>query len=78
MENRLRHVAELATLAPTTVHNLFRGVTRKPQNATAMAIATALNFERYWKDNGTIDIEAELKLARLWNKRHERKRKGKR
>jgi hypothetical protein len=71
---RLGVVAELANLAPSTLHNLFHGETRQPRNSTVMGIATSLGYLRTWaKATKLNDIEDELKLARAWNKR-ERKR----
>jgi hypothetical protein len=83
---RLKHVAELASLAPATVQNLFHGHTRKPQNATVMGIVTAVGYERKFVRVRKLDVEKEPEFARAWNKREKakaekappRKRKAKR
>jgi hypothetical protein len=71
--SRLDLVSELANLAPATLQALFHGQTRRPQNATVMAIATALGYQRSWTKERKLNAEEEVILARAWNKR-ERKR----
>jgi hypothetical protein len=70
---RLKILAELTNLAHSTLHNLFHGGTRRPQNATAMAIGTALGYKREWVKERKLDVEKELEFARAWNIK-ERKR----
>jgi hypothetical protein len=71
---RLRHVAELASLHPSTTHNLFHGKTRRPQNATVMAIITSVGYERKFVRTRKLNFNEELVLARAWNKREKAKR----
>lgn len=71
--SRLNLVAELANLSPATLHAIFHGGTRRPQNSTVMGIATALGYQRSWIKERKLNAEEELILARAWNKR-ERKR----
>jgi hypothetical protein len=70
---RLKHVAELASLHPQTLQNLFHGSTRRPQNATVMAIITAVGWERKFVRARKLNIDEELVLARAWNKREKAK-----
>jgi hypothetical protein len=70
---RLNHVAELASLHPQTLQNLFHGPTRRPQNATVMAIITSVGYERKFVRARKLNIDEELVLARAWNKREKAK-----
>jgi hypothetical protein len=65
----LKHVAELANVHPSTVKNLFHGGTRRPQNATIMAILTSLGYKREIVKARDLDVEKELEFARAWNKK---------
>ncbi len=65
----LAHVADLANLHKSTVSNLFHGKTRKPQNATCMAILTSLGYKREIVKARDVDVEKELEFARAWNKK---------
>jgi len=71
---RLRIVAELSNLSPSTLSALFHGATRKPQNATVMAIATCLGYERTWRKARKLNADEELVLAKAWNKREKERR----
>jgi hypothetical protein len=66
-------VATLATLAHGTVDGILYGDTKKPQNATVMAIATSLGFERRWvtSESKAWNLEDELAKARKFIK-HQR------
>jgi len=64
--DQLARVAELAGLSPTTVHNLFNGETKKPQNRTVMGIASSVGYRREWVSLD-FDLEKELAAARKWN-----------
>lgn len=60
-------VATLAALSHGCVDALLYGETRKPQNATIMAIATSLGYERRWqRTTNKWELEAELKKARAF------------
>lgn len=67
----LRQVATLSNLSFSTLDNLFFGDTRKPQNATVMAIATSVGYERKWVKGRKLNIEEELEFARAWNKKEQ-------
>jgi hypothetical protein len=73
MGNRGTHLAELASLAPGTIHNLFHGDTRRPQHATVMAIITCLGYKRQIIKDRKLNIDEELVFARAWNKREKEK-----
>jgi hypothetical protein len=71
-------VAALASLAPTTLHNLFFGGTRRPQNATVMAIVTAVGYERKFVKARKLNFDEELVFARAWNKKQAQRLAGER
>jgi isocitrate dehydrogenase len=64
-------VAMLATVAHGTVDGILYGDTKKPQNATVMAIATAMGFERKWVASAdkSWNLEAQLTEARAFIKK---------
>lgn len=68
-KKNMRKLADLASLSPSTLHNLFFGDTRKPQNATVMALVTAVGYERKFVKARKLNFEEELVLARAWNKK---------
>ena len=68
---KLAQVATLANLSKQTLDNLFFGDTRRPQNATVMAIITAVGYERKFVKARKLNIEEELVFARAWNKKEE-------
>jgi hypothetical protein len=68
---KLGQVATLANLSPQTLDNLFFGDTRRPQNATVMAIITAVGYQRKFVKERKLNVEAELEFARAWNKKEE-------
>jgi transcriptional regulator with XRE-family HTH domain len=73
----LKTVAELSGLHPSTVKNIFHGGTKRPQNATVMAIATSIGYKRGpWMKSRDLNVEQELEFARKWNQR-ERERRAK-
>jgi hypothetical protein len=69
MYKRLGNLAELASLHQSTIKNLFEGGTRKPQNATVMAIVTCLGYERKFVRTRKLNADEELVFARAWNKK---------
>lgn len=72
-KNKLGRVATLASLAKSTVDNLFFGDTRKPQHATVMAIVTACGYEMEFKKARKLNFDEELVFARAWNKKQEKR-----
>jgi hypothetical protein len=73
MAKKLYNLAELASLSPGTIYNLFEGDTRKPQHATVMAIITCLGYRRQFVKDRKLNVAEELTFARAWNKReHDR------
>lgn len=63
-------IAILATCAKGTVDGILYGETKRPHNATVMAIATGLGYERRWvAAQGKWNLEEELKLARAFIKK---------
>lgn len=69
----MSRLAALASLAPTTLDNLFFGPTRKPQHATVMALVTACGYEMEFKKQRKLNFEEELVFARAWNKKQARR-----
>lgn len=60
-------LAVLATKAHGTIEGILYGDTKRPQNATIMAVATALGYERTWQRmTNKFDLEAELEKAKAW------------
>jgi hypothetical protein len=66
---RLQVVADLSGVGVGTLRNWFTGGTRKPQNATVMAVVTALGYERKFVRSRTLDIDKEREFALAWLKR---------
>lgn len=62
-------LAALASLSKSTLDNLFFGDTRKPQNATVMALVTAVGYERKFVKVRKLNFDEELVFARQWNKK---------
>jgi transcriptional regulator with XRE-family HTH domain len=72
-------VADISGVAPSTIANWFDGDTKKPQNATVMALTSTLGYLRrdyrnrdgtvspgFVKDQPDIDYEAEKKKQADW------------
>lgn len=78
LSKKLKIVAELANLHPSTIKNLFHGATKRPQNATVMAIGTSLGYKRDWVRDRDLNVEEELVFARQWNKREKAKQEANR
>jgi hypothetical protein len=74
LDKRLEILAELASLHKSTPKNLFHGDTKRPQNATVMAIAHATGHKRQWVKDRSINVDEELVFARKWNAREQEKR----
>jgi hypothetical protein len=73
LSKRLSIVATLANLHPSTVKNMLHGATKKPQNATVMAILTSLGYTRKIVKERKLNIEEELVFAKQWNKKEREK-----
>jgi hypothetical protein len=76
MDHRYNDLAELAGLAHSTIHNLFWGGTKRPQNATVMAIVTSLGYERKFVRARKLNVDEELVFAIAWNKKQREKAKA--
>jgi hypothetical protein len=72
--DRLGTVATLANLHRQTLHNIFHGSTKRPQNATVMGIITCLGYERKFVKSRKLNVEEELVFAKQWNTREKAKR----
>lgn len=70
---KLNIIHELSGVSATTLDNWFNGETKSPQNRTVCAVTSALGYKRKWQRDGDFDVESELKIARAWNKRHEKR-----
>jgi len=67
-------IGALSGCAPGTVHNMLDGETRRPQNATTTAIASALGYVRHdrLRRDGTVEIAFEKAREYDWRKEYER------
>jgi hypothetical protein len=75
----LKAVSELSGLHISTLKNLFHGSTKRPQNATAMAIATSIGYKRGpWMKARDLNVEQELEFARKWNQKERERREKER
>jgi hypothetical protein len=74
---RLRIVADLASLSYSTIDGWFNGDTKRPQNASIMAVMLSLGYQRTWKKEFSIDLERDLEAAREWLKKERAKRRAK-
>lgn len=73
MMARLNDVGTLSGVSPSTLRNWFGGITKRPQNATTMAVVTALGYERKFVRARDLNADAELPLALAWLKREQAK-----
>lgn len=71
---RLAMAANLAGLSKTTLDNWFNGHTRRPQNASIMALVSSLGYQRKFTKTEKLDLEEELKKAKVWRKRQDEAR----
>jgi hypothetical protein len=69
----LKIVSQLSGLSMTTLNKWFGGETRKPQNASVMAVITALGYERKFVKSRSLDVERELEFAVAWLKKERAK-----
>jgi hypothetical protein len=69
-KKEMEHLAILANVSKQTVTNLFWGDTKRPQNATVEGLLRAAGLERQIVQVRKIkDIDAELEIARAFNKK---------
>lgn len=73
---RLKDVADLSSLSLTTIDNWFNGVTKRPHNASIMAVMSSLGYKRTWEQERELNVDEELPLARAWLKRERAKAKA--
>lgn len=73
---KLGIVADLSSLAYSTIDGWLNGDTKRPQNASIMAVMISLGYERRWEKSRKVNIDKELELARSWLKRERAKRKA--
>lgn len=71
---KLGIVADLSSLSKATIDSWFNGDTKRPQNASIMAVMISLGYQRTWKKERKVDVDRELELARAWLKRERAKR----
>jgi hypothetical protein len=68
---RLGMAANLAGLSKVTLDNWFNGHTKRPQNASIMALVSSLGYERKFTRTQRLDFEEELKKAIAWKKKQD-------
>jgi hypothetical protein len=71
---KLSIVHELSGVATATLENWFNGDTKSPQNRTIMAVTSALGYKHVWQKDKVLDIDKELKAAKLWAEKQARLR----
>lgn len=70
---KLKIVADLSSLSVGTIDSWFNGKTKRPQNASIMAVMTSLGYQRKWEKSRKFNLDDELKVARDWLKREKAK-----
>lgn len=70
----LKIVSQLSGLTITTLTNWFSGGVRRPQNASVMAVITALGYERKFVKARKLDVDKELEFAVAWLRREKLRR----
>ena len=73
MMARLSDLGTLSGVSPQTLTKWFRGATRKPHNATVMAVVTSLGYERRFVKAKQLKVEEELPIALAWLKKERAK-----
>jgi hypothetical protein len=66
---RLGIVSRLSGVSEAALTNWFKGDTKRPQNASVMAVGTALGYERKFVQSRKLNVDAELEFATAWNKK---------
>lgn len=67
-------VHEISGVSQATLHNWFKGTTRRPQYATIAAVSSSLGYETAFVRARQVDVEAERKAASRWAKYQDEKR----
>ena len=71
---KLTIVHQLSGVSTSTLENWFNGDTKSPQNRTIMAVTSSLGYKRTWEKDHKIDLDKELRAAKLWAEKQERAR----
>lgn len=64
---------EISGVSQSTLHNWFKGATKRPQYATIAAVSSSLGYETTFVRARQVDVEAERKAASRWAKYQEEK-----
>lgn len=68
-------VHELSGVSISTLHNWFKGNTKRPQHATIAAVSSSLGYEMEFRKARRIDVEAERIAAMRWANHQEAKKR---
>lgn len=71
---KLQIVSRLSGVSVAALVNWFNGDTKRPQNASAMAVGTALGYERKFVRSRKLNVDAELEFATAWLKKEQARR----
>jgi transcriptional regulator with XRE-family HTH domain len=72
----LTALGEISSVSSSTLNNWFHGETKRPQNATIMAVLSSLGYKQEYVKEKTIDVEKERKAGQAWlEKRAEEREK---
>jgi hypothetical protein len=73
----LSALSDISSVSATTLDNWFHGETKRPQNATMMAVLSSLGYKAEYVKDHDIDIEKERKSGKAWlEKRNEEREKA--
>jgi transcriptional regulator with XRE-family HTH domain len=73
LDGKHKTVHEISGVSQATLHNWFKGNTKRPQYATISAVSSSLGYETTFVRARRIDVEAERKAASRWAKYQEDK-----
>lgn len=68
-------VHELSGVSQSTLHNWFKGGTKRPQHATIAAVSSSLGYEMEFRKARRIDVEAERLAAMRWANHQDAKKR---
>lgn len=76
LTKKLGIVHEISGVSRSTLYNWFNGETKRPQYATIMAVAAAMNYKMTFRQEERFDSEVALKEAKKWYAQQEAKKRA--
>ena len=73
---KLSIVHEISGVSRSTLYNWFNGETKRPQYATIMAVAAAMNYKMTFRQEERFDSEVALREAKKWYAQQEAKKRA--